>query len=134
MLGVEKSYIAYGQYKRKEVQGMAISRRMFAGSAALIMMLGVMLVMTPQESKASPNPVPALTGSLDPATQEAVVSESQKGPVTFTGSVRVDKLPVERIVVGLTPSVDVGWPSSCSQCRNGSSGVSVRLPSASRAR
>lgn len=114
MLGVEKSYIAYGQYKRKGVQGMAISRRMFAGTAAFIMILGVMLITVPEKTSASPNPVPALTVKLDPPQQEATVSESVKGSAQFTGSVKVDKLPVERIVVGITSSVDAGWQSSCS--------------------
>jgi len=114
MLRVEKSYIAYGQYKRKEVQGMAVGRRMFAGAAVLLMLLGVMLVSIPDRASASPNPQPALTISLSPTLQDVVVSESLKGSLTFDGKVKVEKLPVERIVVTLNPSVDQGWPCSCS--------------------
>lgn len=109
----EKHYIAYRQYCRKEVHGMNISKRLFPGLAALIMLLGVALVIAPPAS-AGVNPVPALTISLDPSSQEAKVSESAQGAVQFTGSVKVDKLPVERISVVLTSSVDAGWPSQCS--------------------
>jgi len=113
MLG-EKSYIAYGQYKRKEVQGMAFGQRMFAGVAVLLMLLGVMLTVVPYQASAAINPQPAMTLSLSPNIQDVIVTESLKGTLSFDGKVKVDKLPVERIVVTLTPSVDQGWPCSCS--------------------
>ena len=114
MLRVEKSYIAYGQYKRKEVQGMAVGRSLFAGAAVFLLMLGIMIVAVPYQASAAVNPTPALTLSLAPNIQDAMVTESLKGSLSFDGKVKVDKLPVERIVVSLQPSVDQGWPCSCS--------------------
>jgi len=109
----EKHYIAYRQYQRKEVRGMNISRRLFPGMAALILLMGALLAFATPVS-AGINPQPALTCTLDPSSQEARVSESAQGTVQFTGSVRVDKLPVERIVVTLLSSIDAGWASQCS--------------------
>jgi hypothetical protein len=87
---------------------------MFAVAAVLFMMLGVMLVLTPDRASAAVNPKPALTVVLTPPPGMATVTESQKATLTLSGTIQVEKLPVERIVVTLTPSVDQGWPCSCS--------------------
>jgi len=93
---------------------MALGRRTFAGAAVFLMLAGVLLTVVPYNASAAVNPQPALTLGLTPPQQEAQVSESMKGTLTFDGKVKVDKLPVERIVVSLTPSVDQGWPCSVS--------------------
>jgi hypothetical protein len=58
--------------------------------------------------------VPSLNIFLDPGSQGARVTGNASGCVQFTGSVQVQFLPVERIVVALTSSVDIGWASRCS--------------------
>ena len=55
------------------------------------------------------NPVPVLSISLDTPTQMANVTANSSAMVEFTGHCNVDKLPVERVVVQLTSSVDKGW-------------------------
>ena len=91
---------------------MALSPRLFAGAAAFLMLLGVFLATAPLESEAAVNPVPALQISLDTAQLEAKVSESAQGTAPFTGSVKLDKLPVERVTVDLTATTDTGWAAA----------------------
>jgi len=110
MLG-EKSYIAYGQYKRKEVQGMAFGRSLYSGAAVFVMLLSVVLVVVPQPGNAALNPVPVLTLRLDPSSQPSQPTESSIGSVMFTGTATIDKFPVERLVATLNPSCDQGWVS-----------------------
>lgn len=109
----EKHYISYGQYPRKGVPRMAVSRRSFAGIASIVLILGALLLVAPAAT-ASPNPVPVVQIKLDTSNQIAKVSESAQGTVQFSGTVSIDKLPVERVVVTLTTSVDAGWASQCS--------------------
>jgi hypothetical protein len=64
---------------------------------------------------AIPNPTaPALTLRIDPASQAATIDEATKCGLNFTGEIRVDKLPVEKVVVELSAMVDTGWPASIS--------------------
>jgi len=93
---------------------MDIARRVFAGAAAFMMLLVAMLVLVPTGSQAAVNPVPVLALKLDSANQNARVTESAPGIVTFTGSMSIDKLPVERCVVTMTSSTDIGWVSQVS--------------------
>jgi len=93
---------------------MDIGRRSFAGAAAFLMFLGAMLVLVPAATQAAVNPVPVLAVKLDSANQDARVTESAPGIVTFTGQMSIDKLPVERCVVTLTSSTDIGWVSQVS--------------------
>jgi len=81
--------------------------------ATLIIALSTVQVLS-NPVEAGINPMPAMTITLDPSSQEAVVSEGASGTVQFTGSLKIDKLPVERGVTSLTCSVDVGWVASCS--------------------
>jgi hypothetical protein len=113
MLG-EKSYIAYGQYKLKEVQGMAFRRSLFTGVAVFTMLLAGVLIAVPQPGSAAINPVPVLTLKLDPSQQASQPTESNIGSVTFTGTATIDKFPVERLVATLSPSCDQGWVSTMS--------------------
>jgi hypothetical protein len=78
------------------------------------MFLGAMLVLVPAATQAAVNPVPVLAVKLDSANQDARVTESAPGIVTFTGQMSIDKLPVERCVVTLTSSTDIGWVSQVS--------------------
>jgi hypothetical protein len=78
------------------------------------MLLGAMLVLVPAATQAAVNPVPVLAVKLDSANQDARVTESAPGIVTFTGQMSIDKLPVERCVVTLTSSTDIGWVSQVS--------------------
>src|SRR5512137_1943210 len=80
----------------------------------VIIMLLALPSLISDESQAAVNPTPAMTVTLDPSNQEAMISEGASGTVQFTGSLRIDKLPVERGVTSLTCSVDAGWVASCS--------------------
>ena len=114
MLG-EKGYISRGAYyPQAEVRRMDIARRVFAGAAAFLMILGALLVLIPTNSQAAANPVPVLALKLDTAQQAARVTESAPGIVSFTGQATIDKLPVERCVVTLTSSTDIGWVTQVS--------------------
>jgi len=93
---------------------MDIARRVFAGAAAFLMILGAMLVLLPMNGQAAVNPVPVLALKLDAAQQDARVTESTQGVVQFTGQMSIDKLPVERCVVTLTSTTDIGWVSQIS--------------------
>lgn len=93
---------------------MAVSPRLFAGGAAFLMLLGLFLAIVPIESQAAVNPVPALQIRLDTAQLEARPTESAQGTAPFTGSVTLDKLPVERVTVDLTASTDTGWAAAIS--------------------
>ena len=93
---------------------MDIGRRGFAGAAAFLMLLGALLVLVPTGTQAAVNPVPVLAVKLDSASQNARVTESAPGIVTFTGQMSIDKLPVERCVVTLASSTDIGWVTTIS--------------------
>jgi hypothetical protein len=80
----------------------------------VIIMILAMPALFSGECEASINPIPEMTITLDPLSQEAVVSEGASGTVQFTGSLRIDKLVVERGVTSLTCSVDTGWVARCS--------------------
>jgi len=55
-------------------------------------------------------PVDALTVCIDePTTRQAMVSDTQNGSLTFSGTVQVNRLPVERIVVEFVVTVDIKW-------------------------
>ena len=79
---------------------------------ALIISL-MLILFTPACSAMQPI-VPAVTMTLQPSSVNVTSTPTQKSSVDFCGTVTLDKLPMERIVVGLTPSVDAGWASSCS--------------------
>ena len=54
--------------------------------------------------------VPGLNIQLDqPTTRQAIVTEEQNGSVTFSGSIRTDPLPVERVIVNFTATLDAEW-------------------------
>jgi len=89
------------------------TRRRVALLAALFIAMGAVQVL-PNSAEAAMNPVPALTITLEPSSQEARVSEGGSGSIQFTGSVKVDKLPADRMFVQLSSSVDAGWYSQCS--------------------
>ena len=66
-------------------------------------------------SAAVPNPIaPDLTVNISPVIQQATVDEVTGCGLNFTGTVKVDMPPVERIVVELSAVVDTGWPASVS--------------------
>lgn len=88
-------------------------RRLITGIFVSLIVMSGLVMFIPMNATAGPNPIPALTVSLEPSSQTAVVSESAQGSVQFTGTIRIDKLPVERIVVTLTASVDTGWAAQC---------------------
>ncbi|MEM2869918.1 MAG: choice-of-anchor T family protein [Thermoplasmata archaeon] len=90
---------------------MAVSPGLFARAAAILMLTVLLLGIIPL-SEAAINPVPALSIRLDTSSLEARVSESAQGTAPFTGSVSLDKLPVERVVVDLTVSTDTGWAAA----------------------
>jgi len=64
-------------------------------------------------SLAAPNPIPVLTVKLETPMQTVTYSTDETA-VPFNGSVKVDKLPMERMWVVLSSSVDTGWSSNCS--------------------
>ena len=55
-----------------------------------------------------PNP---LSITLDQTTQEAMITESTKTVVGFTGNITVQMVKGQRVTVTLIPSVDTGWAS-----------------------
>ena len=57
---------------------------------------------------------PALMLTLEPTAVTVNSLPDAKVTVNFNGTVRVDKLPLERIVVTLIPEVDEGWPCNLS--------------------
>ena len=65
---------------------------------------------------AIPNPTaPVLSVTIDePTTVEAVITEKEMGRADFSGTVTIDKMPVERVTVMLAVSVDNGWFSALS--------------------
>ena len=80
--------------------------------ALAVLLTGVVLPMVlSSPAEAAVNPVPVLALKLDSANQNARVTESVPGMVTFTGQASIDKLPVERCIVKLDSSTDTGWVS-----------------------
>jgi hypothetical protein len=76
---------------------------------AALMMAGI-IAGGSGNAAAAPIPIPILHVHIDePTTQQAIVTESDKGAVDFTGAVRVDKLPVAKVTVDLLATVDSGW-------------------------
>lgn len=63
-------------------------------------------------ARAAPNPIPVVTVVLGQPMQLINYSDNATD-VAFTGSVKVDKLPVERMWVVLAASVDRGWSANC---------------------
>ena len=63
-------------------------------------------------TQAAPNPIPVVTVVLDQPMQLINYSDNATD-VAFTGSVKVDKLPMERMWVVLAASVDKGWNTNC---------------------
>ena len=88
-------------------------KRSLALPLMVIVALGAVQVL-PNSAEANVNPAPEVTVTLDPSCQDARVSESASGSVQFTGSVKVDKLPVCLIILDITSSIDAGWASQCS--------------------
>jgi len=64
-------------------------------------------------SLAAPLPIPVITMNLE-APMQIVNYSANETAVPFNGSVKVDKLPMERMLVVLACSVDRGWSSNCS--------------------
>ena len=86
-------------------------RGVFAVAAALAFLTIGCPTMLAFTARAAVNPVPVLAVRLDSANQNARVTESSPGIVTFTGQASIDKLPVEYCVVTLNSSTDIGWIS-----------------------
>jgi len=68
----------------------------------------------PNSVEASINSAPVMTITLDPPSQEVVVSDNAPGTVSYVGAIQVDKLPVEWLVATVHPIVDAGWFIQCS--------------------
>ncbi len=64
-----------------------------------------------EEAEASANPIPIVSIQLNPSQMQAIITDSQLGAVSFSGTVMVDKIPgIERLIVTLTAVVNTGWP------------------------
>jgi len=57
----------------------------------------------------SPNPLPAMAVALSPTGVMAYPTESVIGVARISGTVMMDKVPGERIVVTVSGVVDIGW-------------------------
>jgi hypothetical protein len=73
----------------------------------------IMTIILPV-SQGAVNPEPVLSIRLDTASQNANLTANTSASVRFTGTCAVDKLPIEKVTVELTSSVDRGWVSQVS--------------------
>ena len=80
---------------------------------ACLIFTSLVILLSPACSATQPIK-PAVTVTLSPSSVNVTSQWSQKISLTFDGTVTVDKLPLERIVVNLNPHVDVGWPCNAS--------------------
>jgi hypothetical protein len=89
---------------------MVLMFRLVAIVAAAVLLTGISAGWS-GPAAAIPNPTaPVLTVTIDePTTVEAVVTEKELGFANFAGTVTMDKLPFERVMVVLTVSVDTEW-------------------------
>jgi hypothetical protein len=71
--------------------------------------LCIILTMILPVSQGAVNPVPVVSIRLDTASQNVNVTANSSAVVQFTGQCGVDKLPIEKVTVQLTSSVDKGW-------------------------
>lgn len=81
---------------------------------AITVMTAALLLLCPLVSMsglmfAAFNPVPVLTLSITPSQLQAIVTETQNGPVMFTGNATVDMLPFMTVTVTLSASCI--WPA-----------------------
>ena len=81
---------------------------------AVTMMTAALLLLCPLVGMAglmdaALNPVPVLTLSINPIQCQAIVNDTQDGPVVFWGNATVEKLPVLTITVTLSASCP--WPA-----------------------
>lgn len=61
----------------------------------------------------SPNPIPAMAMALDPSGVTTYPTDVQIGVAKVSGSVIMDKVPGERLIVALAGSIDTGWFVQC---------------------
>lgn len=73
--------------------------------------VATMAIMCAPLATAAPNPVPAMTVHLEPASQTVNASLSPAN-ATFNGYVRVDKMPYQTVTVSLASATNLGWASS----------------------
>jgi len=79
-----------------------------------VLLVSLVVILSVPITAGIPDPIiPAMTMTLSPVSMNMTTKENDVN-VTFNGTVQVDKLPLERIVVALTSSVDTGWASACS--------------------
>jgi hypothetical protein len=86
----------------------------WSGRSLTFVVLILISILIPASARAAVNPVPVLSVKFDSANQNARVTESAPGIVTFTGQLSIDKLPVDRCIVTLNSSTDIGWASQVS--------------------
>ena len=77
------------------------------------LLVALMLVWATPICSATAPIVPAIVVTISPTNKEVASPPDAKVSVNFNGTVTADKLPFVRIVVSLSPSVDMGWPASC---------------------
>jgi hypothetical protein len=81
---------------------------------AVLMLVSIVCGGSGNTAAAPVSPLVVDVNITEPTTQQANVTDKLPGFVTFAGTVQVDKLPVERIVVELAATVDTDWPAQIS--------------------
>ena len=72
----------------------------------------ILFVLLSPAATASPNPVPALTLSIDPSSI-SLNNSSQTQTAVFNGTLSVDKLPLTKFNATIISSVSTNWSSTC---------------------
>ncbi len=107
---------------------MAKSRSLMRVVIGLIVLTSAVSILA--EPVMAQNPVPALSFTITPSEQRAVISPSQPGTASFTGNYTVDKLAVERAIITFNAVVTTGWVVSISPQTiqvSGNSGLTGRI-------
>jgi hypothetical protein len=74
----------------------------------------VLIVLSAQACSATQPIIPVATMTIDPTNVQVTSQPNQTVSVNFNGTVTVDKLPMARTTVTLSPAVDAGWPVAVS--------------------
>ena len=72
----------------------------------------ILVIIAPLSATATVPIVPQMTMTLEPQSASVNTTPNHQARVSFVGTVQIDKLPIERIVVSITASVDVGWAAN----------------------
>ena len=94
------------------------------GTVALVV-LAMLLVSMASHAGGSPDdasppplvsstrgPIPSVVLIIEPTMQQASVDQSEKGTVTFSGTVQVDQAMVLRSTITLSSVANTGWPTN----------------------